>query len=276
MKKFYRKYVYPIVMRTTRLGRDVREVRDLLIQSELRSRMVSSDNPIVHHSHLGFSQNDEDGIIAEIVRRLGLPDERRTFVELGSGNGLENNSLALLAAGWRGQWIDGLPLADPELERLSKRLVATREWVTRENVVSLISPSLRDHIGLVSMDLDGNDFHLVEQLLLARIRPGLFVVEYNGRFAPGIEFVMPYDPAHTWAGDDFFGASISSWVLLFEQHNYRLVACNVTGVNAFFVPLEADSNFGDVPTELRKLFMPPLHHGMRTEVSLKLARHLLR
>lgn len=42
-----------------------------------------------------YSQNDEDGIIAEIFRRIGVSD-RRCFIELGVGDGLENNTLALL------------------------------------------------------------------------------------------------------------------------------------------------------------------------------------
>jgi hypothetical protein len=33
--------------------------------------------------------------------------ETGTFAEFGVGNGLENNTLILLASGWRGFWIDG-------------------------------------------------------------------------------------------------------------------------------------------------------------------------
>ena len=51
-----------------------------------------------------YSQNEEDGIIQEIFRRIGTIN--KTFIEIGVGNGLENNTLYLLLQGWRGLWID--------------------------------------------------------------------------------------------------------------------------------------------------------------------------
>ena len=62
---------------------------------------------LVRHGAKCFSQGDEDGIIAEIFRRIG--PRHRTFVEFGAGNGLENNTAHLLLQGWRGAWIDGDP-----------------------------------------------------------------------------------------------------------------------------------------------------------------------
>ena len=52
-----------------------------------------------------YSQNDEDGIIQEILNRIG--ETSKTFVEFGVGNGLENNTLTLLLKGWHGLWIEG-------------------------------------------------------------------------------------------------------------------------------------------------------------------------
>ena len=40
-----------------------------------------------------YSQNEEDGIINEIFQRIGTTN--KTFVEIGVGNGLENNTLHL-------------------------------------------------------------------------------------------------------------------------------------------------------------------------------------
>ena len=44
-----------------------------------------------------FSQSDEDGITLEIVQRLF--DRKGVVVEIGVGDGIENNSLVLLALG---------------------------------------------------------------------------------------------------------------------------------------------------------------------------------
>ena len=46
-----------------------------------------------HHAQV-YSQNGEDGIIAEIFARIGTRD--RTFVEIGVENGLQNNTRFLL------------------------------------------------------------------------------------------------------------------------------------------------------------------------------------
>ncbi len=49
-----------------------------------------------------YSQNDEDGILQEIFRRIGTTN--RKFIEFGCGDGLENNTTYLLLSGWRGVW----------------------------------------------------------------------------------------------------------------------------------------------------------------------------
>ena len=45
-----------------------------------------------------FSQNGEDGIIEEILSRIGVTIGY--FVEFGAGNGLQNNTAYLLTKGW--------------------------------------------------------------------------------------------------------------------------------------------------------------------------------
>ena len=57
------------------------------------------------HGKKLYSQNEEDGIILEIFNRIGTTN--KTFVEFGIGDGLENNTLALLFQGWKGLWLEG-------------------------------------------------------------------------------------------------------------------------------------------------------------------------
>src|SRR5688572_13694008 len=59
-----------------------------------------------HHAQV-YSQNGEDGIIAEIFRRIG--PRSRTFLEIGIEGGSQNNTRLLLEQGWRGIWIEGNP-----------------------------------------------------------------------------------------------------------------------------------------------------------------------
>jgi hypothetical protein len=53
---------------------------------------------LVRHGYKVYSQNDEDGIIAEIFRRIGTTSH--TFVEFGVETGVECNTAKLLVEGW--------------------------------------------------------------------------------------------------------------------------------------------------------------------------------
>ena len=51
-----------------------------------------------------FSQNGEDGVIDEVMRRIGTAS--RTFVEIGASDGRENCTRALVEQGWTGAWVE--------------------------------------------------------------------------------------------------------------------------------------------------------------------------
>src|SRR5689334_5694165 len=82
---------------------------DLLIRAAWEYSESVAKNPLNRFGAKYFSQADEDGITCEIVRRLGI--KNGIFAEFGVGNGLENNTLILLANGWRGFWVGGQDLA---------------------------------------------------------------------------------------------------------------------------------------------------------------------
>src|ERR1700679_3271322 len=63
-------------------------------------RRLLSPLSLAPYGYKIYSQNDEDGIIREIFRRIGTTT--KTFVEIGAGNGLENNTVSLLFEGWKG------------------------------------------------------------------------------------------------------------------------------------------------------------------------------
>ena len=222
-----------------------------------------SRNPLTSNPRRYWSQADEDGIIAKIFERIS--SHNNTFVEFGCGDGLQNNTLALISKGWQGGWIDGaeLKFAIPDH---NKKISFQNSWVTCENVVNLYenaipaNKSLEARISLLSIDLDGNDFHLLKTLLAANKSADLIVLEYNGRFPVGAEWVMPYDSNHRWNGDDFFGASLTSFVNLLSEFDYRLVACSVQGSNAFFINKTHDAKFLDISMSIEELYQPPLYY----------------
>src|SRR5437588_4274431 len=73
-------------------------------ESTLRTPRYADRKRLLCHGWKAYSQNEEDGILVEIFRRIG--EGTRTFIEIGVGTGLENNSLTLLATGWQGTWIE--------------------------------------------------------------------------------------------------------------------------------------------------------------------------
>lgn len=224
-------------------------------------------NPLNRYGATSFSQSDEDGITLEILKRIGLLDAG-VFAEFGVGNGLENNTLVLKALGWRGFWVGQEDLAF-SWDSGTRSFFYQQTWVTRDNVVSLVEKGClavdATGVDVLSLDLDGNDIYFVEALLSAQVFPSLFIVEYNAKFIPPIEWQMSYNPEHVWQRDDCFGASLASFCTLFSRYGYTLVCCNAdTGANAFFVKNIFLSFFSDVPKQISDLYVPPRYQLCKT------------
>ena len=221
----------------------------------------SHPNPFVRHGKKGFSQADEDGITLEIIRRLGI--ENGVFAEYGVGDGTENNTIVVRGLGWRGFWMGGEALAFDTAG--IEGFIYEKTWITLDNIIeatrSCMASLHTDSINLISLDLDGNDYHFAECLLSHGFRPDVFIVEYNGKLPPPVQFVMPYEAGHEWQRDDYYGASLESFTQLFEHHGYALICCNAaTGVNAFFVPQNRLHLFPEAPRETRLLYSSPNFH----------------
>jgi hypothetical protein len=235
----------------------------LLNEQSLRAtaREALTRNPLLAYGMKVYSQNDEDGLIEEALKRCGLTSAG-TFVELGVGDGTENNTLNLLLKGWRGAWLGGESIKVPAD---GQPLRFRQCWIDRDNAVDLVRQELAaigvDQADLVSLDLDGNDYHVTEALLRSGLRPALWVAEYNARFSPSVQWVMPYDPAHRWQGTDYYGASLAALNELFTSFGYRLVCCNANGVNALFVGPSHAQRFADVRSDCESLYMPPNFGG---------------
>jgi hypothetical protein len=194
---------------------------------------------LTRHEYKVFSQNGEDGIIAEIFRRIGTTN--RMFVEFGVENGLENNTAFLLQQGWQGAWIEGSSACVASIRQAfsgviaSRRLHVQQAFITAENIVSLFqAANVPAEFDILSIDIDGNDYHVWNALAIA-YRPRLVVVEYNSAFPPPVEWVKAYKADSIWDGTVNFSASLKSYERLATKHGYVLVGCDFHGINAFFV-----------------------------------------
>ncbi len=184
-----------------------------------------------------FSQNGEDGVLAEIFRRIGV-GAQPFFVEFGVESGREGNCVYMAdIAGWHGLFMDGderFFTALARKYRAAARVHTAFALVTPENVEELFAaagvPSEPD---VLSIDVDGADYWIWEAL--EDYRPRVVVVEYNSALDPRRRLVQPADHAGGWDGTDYFGASLGAMRALGERKGYRLAHAELSGVNAFFV-----------------------------------------
>jgi hypothetical protein len=121
-------------------------------------RICRKKNPLNDCGATVFSQNEEDGITYEILRRLDLLNHG-TFAEFGVGNGFENNTAMLVGMKWRGFWVGGENLAFNTYSP-NPNYKYTKTWITRENIVNLYQDGC-EHLGISNvdalfLDLDGN------------------------------------------------------------------------------------------------------------------------
>ena len=231
------------------------ENHDLALMHFFKSDQESTSNPFIDSSNIyGFSQSDEVGILNSILSQL--PSSTPTnFIEFGVGDGTENNSLDFLLSGWDVWWFGNEEIA-LQVPAYFKRLRYSKDWITLPKLKEVTPQLIKFNPGIISMDLDGNDFYFTKHLLESGIEPAIWVQEYNANFGPITNWVMPYDDNHSWDLSNYWGASLNSFAMLFESHGYTLVCCNLTGVNAFFIRNDLLPCLPDYEKSTLKLFRP--------------------
>ena len=202
------------------------------------------------YGHKVYSQTDEDGIIEEIFNRI--PNDKR-FLEIGIQTGIECNSLYLLLKGWKGTWVEGsndyCKIIEKKLNGISfkNKLSVVSSFVGKENIIDIFNQADNffgsKELDFFSLDIDGNDFYIMEELLKHGFLPKVVCVEYNAKFRPPLNFKIKYNKSQVWDGTDYQGCTLQSYVDLFAAYNFTLVCCNIPGNNAFFVRNEFASLF---------------------------------
>jgi hypothetical protein len=192
-----------------------------------------------------FSQNGEDGVIAEIVRRVG-DQFPKVFVEFGAAMARAGNCVFLAdVLGWEGLFIEP---ATADFAILKDRYAYTKrvhtfcEFVEPGNLDELVARAGLSEVGVMSIDIDGNDYYVWEAL---KIRPVLVVIEYNGGLPLGDISVQPLSTV-PWDGSNYFGCSLQALKELAARKDYVFVHSELTGTNAFFVAGEYADKFADI------------------------------
>lgn len=194
-----------------------------------------------------FSEFEEDGILLYLFAALGSGNRR--LVEIGCGDGLQNNSTNLIVNHrWSGLLIDAdesnIKTARNYFEnaKATKLLPPTvlQAFVTPENVNSLLTDSgITDkEVDLLSIDIDSVDLWVLEAL--DAIRPRVIVAEVNARWGADESMTTPRDASdapqfHPECGMIYGGASLAAFHKLLGRRGYRLVGSNAVATNVFFV-----------------------------------------
>ena len=226
-----------LLVRLDRLDRVIEAV------GRIEARQVASNpsDDLNAHEFRVFSQNGEDGVIQFLLSRVGV--ENKLFVEFGVGDYSEANTRFLaLHDRWSGQVLEGNARdvtrlkRDPTFWRYD--ITAVSAFITKENIDDLLAANgMTDEIGLLSIDVDGNDYWIFEAISV--VRPAILIIEYNHRFGPDRAVTVPYDPEFTLDrahhSHIYYGASLRALCLLADRKGYAFVGCESFGVNAFFV-----------------------------------------
>jgi hypothetical protein len=232
--------------RDARLRTELEHVRFAL--ASLQARQARTANTLQEAEFKGYSQFGEDGAIQWLVARVPLANHN--FVEFGVGSYEESNTRFLLEHdNWSGLIIDrdDAPLQFVKQAGLAWRrsINVVSAFITVEGINDLLA-GLPEDTGLLSVDLDGVDYWVLDAITV--IRPRIVVCEYNSLFGPTAPVSVPYsagfDRVQAHYSTLYFGASISALGHWATERGYRLVGSSAEGVNAFMV---RDDVAGDLP-----------------------------
>lgn len=226
---------------------EVKRTQDILIETKLLTAktLINSfnynlDEDIQYYEFKVFSQWGDDGIIQYLIHKLDF--EHKTFVEFGVENYLEANSKFLLINNnWSGYVLDGSTSNVEQIKNSSLywkyKLKVKDAFITAENINQLLQESsFGENIGILSIDIDGNDYWIWKTI---EIKPIVVIVEYNSVFGAQNPWTIPYqadfvrNKAHF--SNLYYGTSLLSLFNLAKEKGYAFIGCNGAGNNAYFV-----------------------------------------
>ncbi len=193
--------------------------RSLLLQGRIAANQLRGLGRLDSLADAEFrvaSQWGEDGIIEWLCQVLpGIP---RRFVEFGVESYAEANTRFLLEnRGWSGLIMDGNEAAMAALREQTlywrHDLTAVCAFITAENIRGLLADNgFGEELGILSIDIDGNDYWVLEQL--AGTNASILICEINGVLGDIHAISVPYRPdfqrleAHH--SGQYFGCSVQA------------------------------------------------------------------
>lgn len=201
-----------------------------------------------------FSQNGEDGVLQSIFRNIGV--RYNEYVEFGTEDGSECNTRYLREVyNWTGLLMDG--------RHENAAINLRREYVAAENINALfVAYEVSPRFDLLSVDVDFNDYWILDAIDLTRFAPRVIVCEYNSHIPPPDARTVKYNATRGWDDfSDYFGVSASALERWGHRNDYSLVYCESHGVNCFLVHNAALGMNVSAVLQAAELFVPPNFFG---------------
>lgn len=206
-----------------------------------------------------YSQFEEDGIILYLMSCISK--KTRTVVEICCGNGSECMSANLIINhGYKGYLFDG----DINNIKAAKKFFQSKKdlllnepsinhaWITRSNINDLLEKSgVKGEVDLLSLDIDGNDYHVWQSIEI--ISPRICVFETHNIIPSNLSLTIPYSDEF-YAMDkgpidiDFRSASLLAMKKLSNKKGYTMVGSHKHGFNVFFVRNDLINDLLPIPT----------------------------
>ena len=169
-----------------------------------------------------FSQFGEDGIINWLTHQI--PNIKKIFLEIGTQDYWESNTRFLLKSKlWKGYIIEG---SKEDVDRIKSQriywqndITAINKFINLENVTEVINKEIKQkHIGLFSLDIDGNDYWILKKI---NLNADIIVTEYNPIFGDIHKISVPYEKDFVRGkkhfSNLFFGCSINALIDLMKK-----------------------------------------------------------
>jgi len=191
-----------------------------------------------------YSQFGDDGIIQFLINKLEIEYEYQNFIEFGVEDYSEaNTKFLLINNNWSGLILDS---SEKNIGNVKKKdfywkheLEAVQCFITRDNINNVILNSKinKKKIGILSIDIDGNDYWVWEKI--NAIDPLIVIVEYNSTFGEKYKISIPYNEnfnrSKAHYSNLYWGASIEAFKFLANKKGYNFFSTNSAGNNAYFI-----------------------------------------
>jgi hypothetical protein len=211
---------------------------------------LNDEQWLLRHAKNVYSQSGEDGILQKIFEVI--PPANCWCVEFGAWDGktFSNTHHLMQQGGWQGVFVEADATRFRDLLETydnNPKAHCLNCFVTFEGENSLENLLKRQGVpkdfDLLSIDIDGNDYHVWESL--GHFEPRVVVIEFNPTIPSEVEFIQPRNMSVNQ------GNAPLSLIKLGKQKGYEPVC--ITSLNVIFVRTELFPSCNITNNDLRRL-----------------------